>query len=118
MADEDTPGVREVTVRSMMGEFGGNAVLLSAWWDDESMRWRYEVGRCMLGVQHIWWGVHILDIFTVLFGIVAVILYFRQEKEGIPKGSKHKDQSRSHESTGLDGKDVNGSLGKAHVKSY
>jgi hypothetical protein len=116
LTDDDTPGVREVTVRSMMGEFGGNAVLLSAWWDDESMRWRYEVSRCILGVQHIWWGVHILDVVTVLFGIVAVILYFqetrnsRQEKEGRLKGSKdHKDQSRFD----LDGNDANGCLGKA-----
>lgn len=29
-------GVREVTVRSMMGGYGGNAGLLSAWWDDKS----------------------------------------------------------------------------------
>lgn len=29
-------GVREVTVRSMMGGYGGNAGLLSGWWDDES----------------------------------------------------------------------------------
>lgn len=26
-------GIREITVRSMMGEFGGNVGLLSAWWD-------------------------------------------------------------------------------------
>jgi len=31
-----TEGVREVTVRSMMGEFGGNAGLVSAWFDFES----------------------------------------------------------------------------------
>lgn len=29
-------GVREVTVRSMMGGYGGNAGLLSGWWDSES----------------------------------------------------------------------------------
>lgn len=29
-------GIREVTVRSMMGGYGGNAGLLSAWWDKES----------------------------------------------------------------------------------
>ena len=31
-----TEGVREVTVRSMMGEFGGNSGLVSAWFDPES----------------------------------------------------------------------------------
>lgn len=29
-------GIREVTVQSMMGGYGGNAGLVSAWWDEES----------------------------------------------------------------------------------
>ena len=124
LAHEDTPGVREVTVRSVMGEFGGNVVLLSAWWDDESMRWRYEVGRCVLGIQHIWWGIHALDIFTVSLGIAAIILYFRetrgsrQEIEGGTKGSadlmKHKNKLRSNESKSTDRRETaHGRLGKA-----
>lgn len=32
---EGGDGVREVTVRSMMGEYGGNVGLLSAWWDKD-----------------------------------------------------------------------------------
>ncbi|KAL8920492.1 MAG: hypothetical protein Q9208_006241 [Pyrenodesmia sp. 3 TL-2023] len=38
--DSAIPGIREITVRSMMGEFGGNAGLLSAWFDEEHQRWR------------------------------------------------------------------------------
>ncbi|KAL9106741.1 MAG: hypothetical protein Q9187_008523, partial [Circinaria calcarea] len=34
------PGIREITVRSMMGDFGGNAGLLSAWFDCEAGEWR------------------------------------------------------------------------------
>ncbi|KAL8754378.1 MAG: hypothetical protein Q9184_005131 [Pyrenodesmia sp. 2 TL-2023] len=52
--DPATPGIREITVRSMMGEFGGNAGLLSAWFDEEQQRWRFEYSTCSLGVQHIW----------------------------------------------------------------
>lgn len=33
---EATEGVREITARSMMGEFEGNSGLLSAWFDEES----------------------------------------------------------------------------------
>lgn len=79
--EEDTPGVREITVRSMMGEFGGNALLLSAWWDEPTSRWRYEVGKCILGVQHLWWGIHALDVFTVVLGISAVVVYVRESRD-------------------------------------
>ncbi|KAF7512543.1 hypothetical protein GJ744_000804 [Endocarpon pusillum] len=58
-------GVREITLRSMMGEFGGNAGLLSLWFDWESEEWQYEIQMCRLGIQHFWWGVHILDCITI-----------------------------------------------------
>jgi hypothetical protein len=70
-AAADIPGIREVTLRSMMGDYGGNAVLLSAWWEPNPGRWKMEVSRCMLGVQHIWWAVHILDLITLAFCILA-----------------------------------------------
>jgi hypothetical protein len=63
------PGIREITVRSMMGAFGGNAGLLSLWFDEESWDWRFEFANCELGAQHIWWIVHILDLITV--GVAA-----------------------------------------------
>ena len=64
------PGIREITVRSMMGEFGGNAGLLSAWFDGKSRQWQFEYSTCSLGVQHIWWVVHIFDLVTI--GLVSV----------------------------------------------
>lgn len=65
------PGLREVTVRSMMGEFGGNAGLLSAWFDEEAWEWRYEFVTCALGRQYFWWFVHIIDLILV----VALVLF-------------------------------------------
>ena len=59
-------GIREVTVRSMMGEFGGNAGLLSAWFDLDKREWQFEYATCALGKQHFWWAVHVLDIVTVV----------------------------------------------------
>lgn len=60
------PGVREITVRSMMGSFGGSAGMLSAWFDAEEGEWRFEYGTCAVGVQHIWWAVHVLDVVVFL----------------------------------------------------
>jgi hypothetical protein len=66
-------GVREITLRSMMGEYGGNAGLLSIWFDFEKHGWRYEMQMCQLGVQHIWWGIHALDCITVAVAILWLV---------------------------------------------
>ncbi|CAK7202879.1 hypothetical protein SEUCBS139899_005606 [Sporothrix eucalyptigena] len=64
------PGVREITVRSMMGEFGGNAGLLSAWFDEDAWEWQYDFATCALGKQHWWWAVHVVDLVTVIVLLV------------------------------------------------
>ncbi|VBB71303.1 Putative protein of unknown function [Podospora comata] len=69
---EGVPGVREITVRSMMGDFGGNAGLLSIWFDEESWQWKADYDTCPLGTQHLWWLVHILDLIAVV-GLVVYI---------------------------------------------
>jgi hypothetical protein len=63
------PGLREITIRSMMGDFGGNAGLLSLWFDEETWDWKFDFVNCKLGTQHIWWVVHILDVITLGVGI-------------------------------------------------
>lgn len=72
--EQKLPGIREVTVRSMMGDFGGNAGLLSAWFDEDSWEWRFEYATCPLGTQHLWWAVHILDLITVLIVVATGFL--------------------------------------------
>ncbi|KAK4982717.1 hypothetical protein LTR50_007616 [Elasticomyces elasticus] len=72
--DEYVPGVREITVRSMMGDFGGNTGLLSAWFDGAVNEWRFEYSTCLLGVQHIWWAVHILDVVVLLLVSESYVL--------------------------------------------
>ncbi len=63
-------GVREITLRSMMGDFGGNAGLLSLWFDIETQEWQYEIRMCRLGIQHFWWGVHVLDCVTISMALL------------------------------------------------
>ncbi|KAH8174706.1 hypothetical protein LIA77_06125 [Sarocladium implicatum] len=75
------PGRREITVRSMMGDFGGNAGLLSMWFDQDAWQWRYEYATCPLGRQHFWWLVHILD-FAALLGVVLYGIVRGLEKAG------------------------------------
>ncbi|CAI7604169.1 unnamed protein product [Penicillium bialowiezense] len=66
----EDPSIREVTLRSMMGEFGGNAGLLSAWFDVSVGEWNYEITMCPAGVQHIWWAVHVVVLVTLIVGLL------------------------------------------------
>lgn len=66
------PGIREITVRSMMGDYGGNAGLLSAWYDSVHGGWHFEYSACQLGVQHIWWAVHVADLLTLFLAVALV----------------------------------------------
>lgn len=68
-------GLREITVRSMMGEFGGNAGLLSAWFDEREWEWRFEYAECRLGKQHLWWAVHVVDVLAVLGCVLYSLMW-------------------------------------------
>ena len=68
------PGIREVTLRSMMGEFGGWAYLISGWFEADKNEWMFEVERCSAGVQHWWWTAHILALITAASGLAAMII--------------------------------------------
>lgn len=68
------PGVRELTVRSIMGGYGGNAGLLSAWFDEEEWEWKFEFENCALGTQYVWWGIHALDLVTIGLGLAYAVV--------------------------------------------
>jgi hypothetical protein len=74
--DADAPGVREVTVRSMMGDFGGNVGMLSLTFDEASWEWKAEFANCRLGHPWIWWATHVVDLITVAVGCVCYVLTF------------------------------------------
>ncbi|KAL4906559.1 hypothetical protein BDW74DRAFT_150670 [Aspergillus multicolor] len=69
-----SPSIREITLRSMMGEYGGNAGLLSLWFDATASEWKYAVTMCPAGVQHIWWAVHVIDLITLVVGSLYVLV--------------------------------------------
>lgn len=86
--DNTVPGVREITVRSMMGDFGGNAGLLSAWFDPTTRQWQFDYSTCALGTQHIWWAIHIFDIVTFIFLNYVGWSIFRSTKNGVIQSSR------------------------------
>ena len=91
-ANNDIPSIREITLRSMMGEYGGNAGLLSIWFlhnntstsptntdnDNNNIgtgEWKYEFTTCQVGVQHIWWATHVIIIVTfIVLGFWVLLL--------------------------------------------
>lgn len=87
---KDSPSIREVTLRSMMGEYGGNAALLSVWFDPDPAvnEWQYEISMCAAGVQHIWWAVHGVALATCIGVIWATGLWMAHAllggRSGIP----------------------------------
>ena len=72
-----SPHLRELTLRSIMGDFSGYAGFLSAWFDPaqgDKGEWVIEFSTCGVGVQHWWWAVHIVDVILVIAmfaGLVA-----------------------------------------------
>lgn len=68
-------GLREITVRSMMGESGGNAGLLSVWFDQNEWEFKFAYAECRLGKQHLWWAVHVVDLVSLVGMAVYSLLW-------------------------------------------
>lgn len=81
------PGCREITVRSMMGDFGGNAGLLSMWFNESTWEWEHEYMDCPLGKQHFWWLTHFLDL-GVVSGALLYIVVLCLESAGVDVDSR------------------------------
>jgi hypothetical protein len=88
--EDSSPSIREVTLRSMMGEYGGNAALLSLWFDSDPLvnEWQYAISMCAAGVQHIWWADHGLGLACIIGLILAVALSI---VEAVSSGKKAKN---------------------------
>lgn len=77
---ESHTGIREVTLRSMMGDYSGNAGLLSAWFDFESGEWEYDIQMCSLNVK-LWWAVHVIDLVCLILVIFVLGCYCLKSAE-------------------------------------
>jgi len=71
----------------MMGEYSGYAGFLSVWFDEakgDKGEWVLEFSTCGVGIQHWWWGVHIIDLVVVIC-LLAACVAAAAEKLGIDK---------------------------------
>ncbi|EXJ67050.1 uncharacterized protein A1O5_09696 [Cladophialophora psammophila CBS 110553] len=85
-------GVREITLRSMMGDYGGNAGLLSAWFDYETSEWMYHIQMCGLNIK-LWWAIHLVDV--VVAGIYGIGLRHRLLRPAMEPSTDKPDASQS-----------------------
>ncbi|SCU78451.1 LADA_0A05688g1_1 [Lachancea dasiensis] len=65
--------VREITVRSMMGEFHGNSGLVTGQFNTKTKLWEWSFTLCPFSVQHIWWFTKVV---TLLSGLLLSIRVF------------------------------------------
>ncbi|CAR21178.1 Ted1p [Lachancea thermotolerans CBS 6340] len=56
--------VREVTVRSMMGEFNGNTGLVTGHFNHETKTWEWSFSLCPFSIQHVWWFTKVVTILS------------------------------------------------------
>ncbi|KAI5780014.1 hypothetical protein EDC01DRAFT_695341 [Geopyxis carbonaria] len=77
MHEPPTEAIREVTVKSVMGEYGGNVGLLSAWYEWETQEWKFGYSYCELGIQHIWWTVHGVNVGCAVWLLVLTLVFLK-----------------------------------------
>lgn len=65
--------VREVVVRAMMGEFGGQTGLLTGHFDRENKAWGFNFTYCSFTVQHVWWASKVAALVAVLVHSASIL---------------------------------------------
>ncbi|KAF2119575.1 hypothetical protein BDV96DRAFT_486964 [Lophiotrema nucula] len=93
--EDETPTIREITLRSMMGDFGGYAGFLSAWFNEtkgERGEWMFEFKTCGVGVQHWWWTVHVVDIVTIYLLVASALVRVIESKRRAAVHTEKKTQ--------------------------
>lgn len=66
--------VKEVTVRSMMGDFDGATGIMTGMFNQNSKEWVFEYSECRFVVQHVWWAAQVTLALAILFHSMALVL--------------------------------------------
>jgi len=77
VADKDVKSskyVREVTVRSIMGDYDGTMGLMSGRFNQEEAKWEFEYTQCKFTIQHVWWAAQISMLLAVLLHSIALFI--------------------------------------------
>ena len=57
--------VKEITVKSMMGEFNVNTGLVTGHFNTDSMTWEWTFSLCPFAIQHVWWFAKVSLLVTI-----------------------------------------------------
>jgi hypothetical protein len=58
----------------MMGDYGGNAGLLSMWFNFSTGEWEYAISMCGFNVR-LWWAVHVMDLLVLALFVPTLISF-------------------------------------------
>lgn len=68
---ESEKWVREITVRSIMGDYQGAMGIMTGHFDKENKVWEFDYSECRFVVQHVWWAAQITLLLAVLFNTLS-----------------------------------------------
>jgi hypothetical protein len=66
--------IREITVRSIMGDYGGTVGIMTGHFNETNKKWDFDYTQCVLGVQHIWWAAQVSTLFALLFHSISIFI--------------------------------------------
>lgn len=66
--------VREITVKSMMGEFNGNTGLVTGHFNQKTHLWEWSFTLCPFSIQHVWWFTKVVTFLSGLLLSVLVLI--------------------------------------------
>lgn len=75
--DETTrASIREIVVRSMMGDFEGQTGILTGHFNYNTSAWQFEFTYCSFVIQHWWWAAKVTLLLSVLLSSFGIFYGF------------------------------------------
>lgn len=72
--ETDRKSVREIVVKSMMGDFDGQTGIFTGHYDYDQKTWDFEFSYCSFKVQHWWWATKVVTLLTIIFQSASFLL--------------------------------------------
>lgn len=66
--------IREVTVRSIMGDYHGTMGIMTGHFDKNSDAWEFDYSECRFTIQHVWWAAHICTLIALLLTSISIFV--------------------------------------------
>lgn len=65
--------IREITVRSIMGDFDGTVGIMTGHFNHSNKKWEFDYTQCKFIVQHVWWAARVTALAAVLLQSLALL---------------------------------------------